>query len=101
MRAVLPSRVEIHSVSAPYFLATKIDAFDGRGQGDYLLSHDIEDLVAVVDGRAELLTQLSDVSNDLKVYLAERFAGLLKTTSLMDALPGHLSADQAGQARLS
>lgn len=101
VRAVLPSRVEIHSVSAPYFLATKIDAFDGRGQGDYLLSHDIEDLVAVVDGRAELLTELSDVSNDLKVYLGERFAGLLKTTSFMDALPGHLSPDQAGQARLS
>jgi hypothetical protein len=47
----LPSGAGVRSVSAPYFLATKLEAFDGRGSGDYLTSHDIEDLVAVIDGR--------------------------------------------------
>jgi len=37
-------------VTGLYFLATKFAAFDGRGKGDYMASHDLEDIVAVVDG---------------------------------------------------
>ncbi len=43
--------LEIRIVTAPYFLATKLDAFRGRGKGDYFGSNDLEDIVAVVDGR--------------------------------------------------
>jgi predicted nucleotidyltransferase len=101
VRVELPSGEGVNSVSAPYFLATKLEAFDGRGKGDYLLSHDIEDLVAVIDGRTELLRELAESAHDLKDYLAERFASLLVTSAFMDALPGHLSPDHAGQARVS
>ena len=44
-------------VTAPVFLATKLEAFRGRGQGDFLFSHDLEDLMAVVDGRAALVEE--------------------------------------------
>lgn len=47
----LPSGNRIRMVTAPYFLATKLAAFAGRGKGDYLMSHDMEDIVAVLDGR--------------------------------------------------
>lgn len=50
----LPSGKHIRMVSAPYFLITKLEAFDGRGGGDYLLSHDIEDIIAVLDGSPRL-----------------------------------------------
>lgn len=36
----LPSGKQIQMVSAPYFLITKLEAFDGRGGGDYLLQRD-------------------------------------------------------------
>jgi len=97
----LPSGVGVRSVSAPYFLATKLEAFDGRGNGDYLTSHDIEDLVAVIDGRAELLRELAESADDLKNYLGDRFASVLVARAFMDALPGHLPPDRAGQVRLS
>jgi hypothetical protein len=42
----LPSGKSIKMVSAAYFLITKLEAFDGRGAGDYLMSHDIEDIIA-------------------------------------------------------
>ena len=100
VRVELPSGETVNSVSAPYFLATKLEAFDGRGNGDYLTSHDIEDLVAVIDGRAELLTELADSADDLKSYLADRFASLLVTRAFMDALPGHLSPGRAEQSRI-
>jgi hypothetical protein len=47
--------LEIRAVTAPYFLATKIEAFKGRGRGDFLASHDLEDLIFVIDGRSRLL----------------------------------------------
>ncbi len=65
------------------------------------MSHDIEDFVAVIDGRAEVVAELSVGQEDIKTYLAGRITVLLKDSSFMDSLPGHLPPDQAGQARLS
>jgi hypothetical protein len=48
---------QIRLISAPYFLATKLEAFHGRGQFDYRTSHDLEDLVAVLDGRPEIVVE--------------------------------------------
>jgi hypothetical protein len=46
--------LRVRVVTAVYFCATKLEAFAGRGKYDYQSSHDLEDLMAVVDGRAEL-----------------------------------------------
>jgi hypothetical protein len=45
--------LRVRVVTALYFCATKLEAFAGRGKHDYQSSHDLEDLMAVVDGRAE------------------------------------------------
>lgn len=41
----LPGGLSVRVVTAPYFLATKIEAFHGRGTGDFAVSHDLEDLI--------------------------------------------------------
>jgi hypothetical protein len=41
-------------VRAPHFVATKLEAFKSRGRGSYVGSQDLEDIVAVIDGRAAL-----------------------------------------------
>ncbi len=38
--------MDIRVVTAVYFLATKLEAFRGRGRNDYRASHDLEDVVA-------------------------------------------------------
>jgi hypothetical protein len=43
---------EIRLVTALYFAATKLEAFHGCGKGDFRVSHDLEDIVTVVDGRS-------------------------------------------------
>lgn len=48
----LPSGAVIRAASAPYLVATKLEAFKGRGRGDLLGSRDFGDLIAIVDGRA-------------------------------------------------
>jgi hypothetical protein len=58
--------------AAPVFLATKLEAFDGRGQGDFLFSHDLGDLLAVVDGQRRCIAGRVPVpvrSGLLKAYL--------------------------------
>jgi hypothetical protein len=96
----LPSGRPIQLVAPPVFLATKLEAFDGRGRGDFLFSHDLGDLLAVVDGREALIPECVSAPVELKAYLSERFRDLLRTPAFIEALPGHLPGDAASQERL-
>ncbi len=95
----LPDDKAIQMVSAPYFLITKLEAFDGRGNGDYLLSHDIEDLIAVLDGRPETIDEIKQVDIKLVKALSGRFNSLFHDSRFVDSISGHLPSDEASQAR--
>lgn len=92
--------VRLRFVSPAYFLATKLEAFDGRGGGDYMASRDMEDVVAVLDGRLEIVGDVAEADSDVQSYLAGQFKELLGDDDFLDALPGHLPADAASQARV-
>jgi hypothetical protein len=87
-------------VTTPYFLATKLEAFLGRGNGDYMASHDLEDIISVIDGRDMLLAEIAAAPADVRTYLSETIRRLLETPAFVDSLPGHLPGDAASQARL-
>ena len=91
---------KIKMVTAPYFLATKMEAFYGRGGGDYLSSHDMEDLLAVIDGRPGIVEEIASCDIDLRSYLAKQFSQLVNDKSFIEAIPGHLPGDPASQARV-
>mgnify|MGYP006302641419 CR=1 FL=1 len=95
----LPSGSRLRLLPAVYFLATKLEAFDNRGAGDFLLSRDMEDVVAVLDGRPELVDEIKATERDLRQYLLKRFSDLIGDQNFIDALPGHLPPDAASQAR--
>jgi predicted nucleotidyltransferase len=95
----LPSGRAIRMVTAPYFLATKLAAFDGRGHGDFMMSHDMEDIVAVIDGRPELVEELQHVDFKLRDYLAKRFGELLTNEDFLASVPGHLQGGAASPDR--
>lgn len=96
----LPSGQQIRLVSAPYFICTKLEAFDGRGKGDYLLSHDIEDMIAVLDGRPEIVDEVQVADRELIDDIRNRFEQLLGDTRFIAVLSGHMPGDQANQARV-
>ncbi len=98
--AMLPSGTAIRLVPAPVFLATKLEAFAGRGNNDYLFSHDLGDLVSVIDGREELLDECANAPAELRTYLRERFAALLSSPAFIESLPGHMPGDAASQERV-
>ena len=96
----LESDLTIRVVTAPFFLGTKLEAFKGRGNADYFASHDLEDVIAVIDGRPSLLRELQHSPNELKIYVAGEVRKLIGKQEFMDALPGYLLPDPASQARL-
>lgn len=96
----LPSGRRIRLVAAPCFLATKLEAFFGRGKGDFLGSPDLEDMVAVVDGRPELLEEVRASPPALQRYLAGTLAQLLESPTFRHSIQGHLPPDLGSQGRL-
>lgn len=68
----LPGGEEIRLIAAPVFVATKFEAYADRGANDLLASHDLEDIVNVVDGRPSLIKEIAASPNELREYLAER-----------------------------
>ena len=53
----LPSGTVIQIFKPAYFLATKLEAFSGRGAGDPY-HKDVEDMIILIDGRPELLEEV-------------------------------------------
>ncbi len=82
------SGIAVRVADAPSFVATKLEAFLDRGDGDYLSSHDLEDVLSVVDGRPELAAELGKAPPELRGFVAQTFARLLADDGFEDALPG-------------
>ncbi len=91
---------QIRLVTAPCFLALKLEAFRDRGESDYLASHDLEDIIAVINGREEIVDEVAAAGNEVRGYLARRVGELIGNDRFMEALPCHLAGDEASQARL-
>jgi len=91
--------LEVRAITPLYFVATKLEAFAGRGRGDYQASHDLEDVLSVLAGldslRAEVQTDTSVAGGAVRRGLAE----LARMEGFIDAVPGHFEGDAAGQAR--
>jgi predicted nucleotidyltransferase len=91
--------LNLRVVTAPHFLATKLEAFKGRGAGDFSASKDLEDIISVIDGRPTLLEEVSNANARLLGYIRREFGKLLENREFVEAVPGHLLGDPASQAR--
>lgn len=87
-RLTLPSGQRIRAISPPYLLATKLEAWAGRGGGDHLRSHDLEDVIKVVDGRSEVVDEVRTASDDLRGFVSREIALLLEQPRFSDAVEG-------------
>ena len=64
--------LKLRVVTAPYFIATKLEAFRGRGKGDFQASSDLEDIITVLDGRPAIVGRLLIVRPHSGAISAER-----------------------------
>lgn len=91
----------VRVVTPALFIATKLEAFHGRGGGDIVASHDLEDIIAVVDGRPEIVSEVAAASTDVRRYIASELRALLDNRDFAEALGGFLLPDAASQGRRS
>jgi predicted nucleotidyltransferase len=89
----------VRIVTPALFLATKLEAFHGRGSDDILTSHDLEDIIAVIDGRPEIVDDVAHAAADVRAYIASEIQALLDNPDFVEALAGFLLPDPASQAR--
>ena len=80
----------IRIFTSPYFIASKMEAFKTRGESDLYASHDLEDIVFVLDHRDSIEEELINSDQKVKEYLKEEFTALLNNKSFEEALLGHV-----------
>ncbi|MEM5550437.1 hypothetical protein HJP15_01360 [Pseudoalteromonas sp. NEC-BIFX-2020_002] len=85
---VLNDTLTIKLITPEYFVATKLEAYLGRGKGDALSSHDIEDLLNIFDGRSSIVNDISSASEDLKNYVSEQLKSLMEDDNFEYAVQG-------------
>ncbi|MBE3675005.1 hypothetical protein [Pseudoalteromonas distincta] len=84
----LNDALTIKLITPEYFVATKLEAYLGRGKGDALSSHDIEDLLNIFDGRASIVNDILSASEDLKNYISEQLNSLMEDGNFEYAVQG-------------
>lgn len=86
----LPSGREIRVIPPPYLLATKLEAFGTRGEGDFYGSRDFGDVIVLIDGREELGAEMAAAPADLRRYVAEQFSELARHELFDNGVEGAL-----------
>lgn len=81
----LPSGEAINVITAPFFIATKLESFNNRGGGNYM-HHDMEDILNVVDGREELLAELAAAPAEVRDFIRDEIEGYLADQTFVDQL---------------
>ena len=99
--------IELHGEriwrAAPFaFIATKLEAWADRGRTssgalDYY-HQDMEDIVAVLDGRPELAFEANTLTSELRKFLHPTLARLTATSEFANSLVGHVGgSDQRAE----
>lgn len=100
VRTTLPSGRRIKLISAPAFLATKLEAFATRGRGDLMSSHDFEDIINVLDGRPEIVDEVALAGDELASYLVNCFGDIARHPDFENTLPGLVEFDELYEERV-
>ncbi|MDP2175221.1 MAG: nucleotidyl transferase AbiEii/AbiGii toxin family protein [Bacteroidota bacterium] len=79
----------VRILSAPYFIATKLEAFKGRGQNDGRTSQDFEDIIYVLENRASIWEEMNLSNETVKNYLRSEFQNLLNNPNHFEWIDVH------------
>lgn len=85
-KRALPNGKEIFVFSAPYYIATKIEAVKGRGGNDWRSSHDFEDIIYIMNYTPDFVEQLKMVNPELKQYYIDEFIAILARPNIKEEI---------------
>ena len=97
----LPSGQAVRATPPPYLLATKLEAFRARGGEDFYGSRDFGDVVALIDGREELPSEVAEAPGSLREYVAGQLEELSRHSVFASGLEGALPSSPETQERVA
>lgn len=100
IRVALDERISIRLIAAPAFVATKLEAFATRGRNDFLASHDLEDVLNVIEGRPRLVDEMRAADPGLRAAVQSHFRRLLAEQDFVENLPGMVRDADLGELLL-
>ena len=86
----IDEQCSIKILDAPYFIATKIEAFKGRGKNDGRTSQDFEDIVFILENRESIWQEINELEGDISTYFKNEFKELLKNKYLDEWIDSHV-----------
>ncbi len=94
----LTEKLTIQVFSPVYLFADKINTFLDRGSGDYYASYDFEDIIRLVDGYPDLISEIKSALPEVKKYIKNWVENLLNQPRGRDYLAAHVI--QQGRAEV-
>lgn len=85
---------KIKIFSPAYLIASKIEAFKGRGKGSFMSSTDVEDIITLFDGRSKITEDLLHAPADVKKELKAELSSWVANSAFLDAMEGHIADRQ-------
>ena len=80
---------DIQILPAPCFLATKFEAFNGRGK-DYRTSHDMEDIIYVIDNRTTIVDEIETAQMEIRDFIQSELKKIVENGLLDEMLICHI-----------
>lgn len=80
---------EIKILSVPCYLATKFEAFNDRGS-DYRTSHDIEDIIYVLDNRMGIVEEIANDDERIANFVKEQLQNIANKGLIQEVLMAHI-----------
>jgi hypothetical protein len=81
-------------------IGSKIVAFYDRGNGNFEESQDMEDIVAVIDGRPELVQEFQKSSVEVREFITQNFRTFLENERFLSSIEWHLPYGAGGVERV-
>lgn len=89
LQTVKAKEEEIQILPVPCFLATKFAAFNNRGN-DYRTSHDIEDIIYVLDNRINIVQEIEETHQEIRTFIQDELNKINHIGMLDEVLISHI-----------
>ena len=73
-----------------YFIATKMEAFKGRGKYDGRTSQDFEDIIFVLENRTNIWDELNSLKGEIHTYLQLEFKNWMQQRHIHEWIDAHV-----------
>ena len=92
--------VEIRIPLPGIALAMKLEAYADRGATDALSSHDLEDIITVIDNRPSIIDDAGQATDKVRQFLNTAISELVARSDIREVISAHVMSDTASQDRV-